>query len=101
MASRDGWGGRRVTELRAKWRRRIATEDIYCAICRGIILPGMSFDIDHGEARVYGTRDVWDESNHWPAHSRCNRRAGQKISVRRATARKWYSAGASRDWSGN
>lgn len=74
----SGWGGRRTMNLRGRWRALIAAGGVPCSVCGIELEPGAPFDLDHRHALVLGG-DVWDRDNLWPAHQRCNRRAGRAL----------------------
>ncbi len=76
QASREERGyGRRHLALRAQWQPRVQRGEVRCARCRGLILPGSEWALDHSDDRT---------SYLGPSHKHCNDSAGGKAAHRHA-----------------
>lgn len=89
------WSGTYVKKARAYWARQIANAagmgtPLMCSFhgtdpaCPGAVLPGMEWDVDHLTPRVQGGA-LFAKANQGPAHSRCNRAAGARITNTKRT----------------
>lgn len=91
-----GWNGSTVRRWRTYWRANIiAAEDrgepLVCPFidtdpqCPGFIRAVDEWDVDHRQQRIDG--GPLGLANQAPAHTSCNRRAGQVTAVARRTER--------------
>jgi hypothetical protein len=102
--SRRGWNGSTVRRWRSYWAPRILAaetrgEPFVCPFwridpeCPGPVLLEDQWDVDHAQPLVEdGDKGL---ANQAPAHTSCNRRAGQAIARQRMTeratrVRRWF-----------
>lgn len=78
------WAGEVVRAARRYWAARLP---LPCSRCTLDVLSSQAWDVDHLVSRAQGG-DVLARDNQWPAHRRCNARAGQALSAERARARR-------------
>lgn len=82
----DKWNGTEARQARAYWLPRVMAGDCECLHCGEGIGPGQTWDVDHVEPLALGGEV--GRSNQAPAHSTCNRRAGQRIAQTNMRTRK-------------
>lgn len=74
-----------IKRERPRWQAQInAAGAVPCRRCRGAILAGQKWDLGHIVAMAEG--GPLTPENTWPEHPRCNRSAGQELSVKRKAA---------------
>lgn len=71
----SGWGGRRVTQARAAWAQLLP---LPCSRCGQLVHAHQAWHLDHRTPRSQGGTDA----TIWPAHRRCNLRAGATPAAR-------------------
>lgn len=100
----SGWNGSRVRRWRAYWAPRIAVAEakgapLVCPFwladpeCPGAVRSSDRWDVDHAHPQVEG--GALGLGNQRPAHTSCNRRAGQalaraRMSERTTRVRRWF-----------
>ena len=90
----SGWGGRKVTALRQRMAQMLP---VPCPVCGHMITDTTPWDIGHIVPRDVDPDLAWEPANWRLEHSRCNRRAGQRITARKRTRRRTPPP-TSRDW---
>ena len=79
-----GWHGSTVRDARAYWATQLP---LPCSKCKRPVVPGQRWQVDHLIPRALGG-DLTDRANQWPAHGRCNERAGTALGMQIKNARK-------------
>ncbi|MEV7972858.1 HNH endonuclease [Cellulomonas sp. NPDC089187] len=85
MSSAGDWGGRKVSEARRYWTRRLGAGPLPCYRCRRPVHLGQRWQVEHITPRSLGGRLGRD--NEWVSHGRCNESHGGKLGAARTNAR--------------
>lgn len=85
MSQANGWTGWDATQARTYWAPQVTAGGCVCHHCFHPIAPNDSWDVDHLEPLALGGDKAL--SNTAPAHSFCNRKAGQSLAQHRRRTR--------------
>ena len=69
-----------IKRERPRWQVQIDAGGVPCRRCKGVLRTGMRWDLGHIIPMSAG--GPLSSSNVWPEHPRCNRSAGQALSVK-------------------
>ena len=70
-----------IRRERPRWQAAINAGGVPCRRCKGVLREGMAWDLGHLVPMAQGGALTSD--NVWPEHPRCNRKAGQQLSVQK------------------